>query len=129
MNIYEYYQLFIYNNKNTKNNIDMKENKLILGFGSVKELMDSVLGLKISIVHFVLAACTALTSLITQYIWDEASAVYFVLILILVDASTGVWKSIVNRSFGSSKLPRTSVISRISVLMLSISWRAAKHSR
>lgn len=128
MNIYEYYQLFIYNNKNTKNNIDMKENKLILGFGSVKELMDSVLGLKNSLVNFVLAACTALTSFITQYIWDDASAVYFMLFLILIDASTGVWKSIVNRSFSSSKLPRIFVISIIYVLMLSISWHAAKHS-
>lgn len=118
----------MYNNKNTKNNIDMKENKLILGFGSVKELIDSALGLKNSMINFILAGCTAVTSFITQYIWDDASAVYFMLFLILIDAGTGVWKSVINRSFSSSKLPRVFVISIIYVLMLAISWNAAKHS-
>jgi phage-related holin len=106
----------------------MKENKLILGFESTSELFSSILGLKNSFINFILAACTALTSFITQYIWDDASAVYFLLFLILIDAGTGVWKSIRHRSFSSSKLPRVLVISIIYVLMLAISWNAAKHS-
>lgn len=106
----------------------MKENKLILGFESTQELFSSILGLKNSFINFTLAACTAFTSFITQYIWDDASAVYFLLFLIVVDAGTGVWKSIKNRTFSSSKLPRVLVISIIYVLMLAISWNAAKHS-
>tara|TARA_Y100000389_G_scaffold203517_1_gene252147 strand:+ start:3333 stop:3812 length:480 start_codon:yes stop_codon:yes gene_type:complete len=106
----------------------MKENKLILGFESSQELLSSILGLKNSLVNFILALCTAATSFITQYIWDDASAVYFLLFLIVVDAGTGVWKSIINRTFSSSKLPRVLVISIIYVLMLAISWNAAKHS-
>ena len=37
-------------------------------------------------------------------------------------------QSIRHRSFSSSKLPRVLVISIIYVLMLAISWNAAKHS-
>jgi len=106
----------------------MKENKLILGFESTKELFSSILGLKNSFINFLLAMITASTSFITQYIWDDASAVYFMLFLIIVDASTGIWKSIKYRTFSSSKLPRVLVISIIYVLMLAISWNAAKHS-
>tara|TARA_B100000963_G_scaffold358673_1_gene383876 strand:+ start:1826 stop:2305 length:480 start_codon:yes stop_codon:yes gene_type:complete len=106
----------------------MKENKLILGFESSQELLSSILGLKNSLVNLTLAACTAVTSFITQYIWDDASAVYFLLFLIMIDTGTGVWKSIRSRTFSSSKLPRVLVISIIYVLMLAISWNAAKHS-
>jgi phage-related holin len=106
----------------------MKENKLILGFENTKELFSSILGLKNSFINFLLAMITASTSFITQYIWDDASAVYFMLFLIIVDASTGIWKSIKYRTFSSSKLPRVLVISIIYVLMLAISWNAAKHS-
>jgi phage-related holin len=106
----------------------MKENKLILGFENAKELFSSILGLKNSFVNFILAMITASSSFITQYIWDDASAVYFMLFLIIIDASTGIWKSIKNRTFSSSKLPRVLVISIIYVLMLAISWNAAKHS-
>lgn len=106
----------------------MKENKLILGFQNLKELLDTVLGLKHGLLNFLLAIITASTSFITKYIWDDASAVYFMLFLIIVDASTGVWKSIRFRSFSSSKLPRVLVVSIIYVLMLGISWNAAKHS-
>jgi len=106
----------------------MKENKLILGFESTQELFSSILGLKNSFINFILAVCTAFTSFVTQYIWDDASAVYFLLFLIIVDAGTGVWKSVRNRTFSSSKLPRVLVISIIYVLMLAISWNAAKHS-
>lgn len=106
----------------------MKENKLILGFESTQELFSSILGLKNSFVNLILAVCTAFTSFVTKYIWDDASAVYFLLFLIIVDAGTGVWKSVKNRTFSSSKLPRVLVISIIYVLMLAISWNAAKHS-
>lgn len=106
----------------------MKENKLILGFENAKELFSSILGLKNYFVNFILAMITASSSFITQYIWDDASAVYFMLFLIIIDASTGIWKSIKNRTFSSSKLPRVLVISIIYVLMLAISWNAAKHS-
>ena len=106
----------------------MKENKLILGFENTKELFSSILGLKNSFINFLLAMITASSSFITQYIWDDATAVYFMLFLIVVDASTGIWKSIKYRTFSSSKLPRVLVISIIYVLMLAISWNAAKHS-
>ena len=106
----------------------MKENRLILGFDNLKELFDSILGLKNSFINFLLATITASTSFVTEYIWDDASAVYFMLFLIVTDACTGIWKSIKNRTFSSSKLPRVLVISIIYVLMLAISWNAAKHS-
>jgi phage-related holin len=106
----------------------IQENKLILGFDSFKDLFDSILGLKNPIINFFMATIAACSTFITDYIWDDAPAVYFLLFLITIDAFTGVWKSYVYKTFRSSKLPRILVVSTIYVLMLAISWHAAKHS-
>ncbi len=106
----------------------IQENKLILGFQDLKELMTSTLGLKSSFINCCTAGLAVSTSFITKYIWDDASAIYFMLFLIMADALTGVWKSIKYKTFRSSKLPRILVLSILYVLMISISWNAAKFS-
>jgi len=106
----------------------IQENKLILGFGDLKELMSSTFGFKSAFLNCCTAGIAMISSFITNYIWDDASAVYFMLFLIIADASTGIWKSIKYRTFRSSKLPRIFVLLVLYVLMLSISWNAAKYS-
>ena len=106
----------------------IQENKLILGFDSFGELLGSLFGLKNPLLNMALAFGATLTSFITQYIWDDASAVYFMVIIIVIDAFAGIWKSIKYKTFRSSKLPRIFVITTIYVVMLSISWNAAKFS-
>lgn len=106
----------------------IQENKLILGFGDFKELTTSALGLKSSFLNCCMGAIAAITTFITNYIWDDASAVYFMFFLILMDAITGVWKSIKFKTFRSSKIPRILVLSILYVVMLAISWNAANYS-
>lgn len=106
----------------------IKENKLILGFKSFSDFFDSILGLKAPIVNFFIGMFTAITSFVTKYIWEDAGAVYFLLTLILIDAATGVWKSVKYKTFRSSKLPRIIVIALIYVVMLATSWNAAHYS-
>ena len=106
----------------------IQENNLILGFKNLKELVTSTFGLKSSFINFCTSTMAIVTSFITNYVWDDASAVYFMLFLIITDAATGVWKSIKYKTFRSSKLPRILVLSILYVLMLSISWNASKFS-
>ena len=106
----------------------IQENKLILGYDSFKELIESALGLKHYFFNGFLAMGAALTTFITSYVWNDANAVYFMLSLIGLDALTGIWKAIVNKTFSSSRLPRIAVISIIYVIMLSTSWNASVYS-
>lgn len=106
----------------------IQENKLILGFDTFGELFGSLFGLKNPLLNMTLAFGATVTSFVTNYIWDDASAVYFMVALIGVDALTGVWKALKYKTFRSSKLPRILVISTIYVVMLAISWNAAKFS-
>jgi phage-related holin len=106
----------------------IQENKLILGFKSFGDLIDAILGLKNPLLNFIMAISTTMTTFITSYIWNDASAVYFMLSLIIIDALSGIWKSVKYKTFRSSRLPRICVISLIYVVMLAISWNAANYS-
>ena len=70
-----------------------------MGFDSFKDLMDSILGLKNPIINFFMAIIAGSSSFITSYIWDDASAVYFLLFLVGIDAFTGVWKAYKYKTF------------------------------
>jgi len=106
----------------------IQENNKILGFDNFKDFFECLMGLKNIIVNATLATITSVTSFITNYIWDDAGAVYFLVFVIALDAFTGIWKSIHYKKFRSSKIPRIFVITLIYVLMLSISWNAATYS-
>lgn len=106
----------------------IQENKLILGFSSLREFFECLVGIKSFVFNGTVALVTMFTSFITHYIWNDAQAVYFMLFLIGVDALTGIWKAYVYKTFSSSRLPRIFVISTIYVLMLAISWNAAIYS-
>jgi len=106
----------------------IQENDKILGFGSFSEFFQCLLGLKNIFINFLFAASATLTTFITDYIWDDAKAVYFLVFIIALDALTGIWKAVYYKTFRSAKLPRIFVIATIYVLMLSISWNSANFS-
>jgi phage-related holin len=106
----------------------IQENKLILGFSGLKDLASCLFGVKNLFFNFITITIATLTTFITEYIWDDAKAVYFMLFLIAIDAATGIWKAYTFKRFSSSRLPRIFVISIIYVLMLAISWNSAKYS-
>lgn len=106
----------------------IQENNKILGFDNFGEFFECVLGLKNVFINGLLAFIATMTTFITNYIWDDAKAVYFLVFIIILDAITGIWKSIYYKTFRSSKLPRIFVVSVIYVVMLSVSWHSANFS-
>lgn len=105
-----------------------KDNELMLGYSNVGDLFNSVFGLKLFIINIVGALAAATTTFITKYVWDDATAIYMMLALIIADALTGVLKAIRNKTFSSSRLPRILVIMVIYTSLLGLSWNVAKLS-
>lgn len=115
--------------KINQKNINMqKDNHLMLGYANWHELTDSLLGLKQTVFNFFIAFLAIMTTFINDYVWDNAAAIYFMLFLISVDAVTGISKSIKNKTFSSSRLPRILVIMLTYTTLLAISWNIAKFS-
>jgi hypothetical protein len=105
-----------------------KNNHLMLGFISWHELFDKIIGIKQSVFNFFIAMAAITTTFINNYVWDDAKAIYFMLFLISFDAATGIYKSIKNKTFSSSRLPRILVIMVIYTTLLAISWNISKFS-
>jgi phage-related holin len=104
------------------------QNTAMVGFESFNDLLQTIFGLKHKALTFYVASVAATSSFITNYIWDDSSAVYFLVFLLTIDFITGVWKSIKSNKFCSSRLPRAFVTLLVYCLMLSIGWNAAKYS-
>lgn len=105
-----------------------KNHNSYLGFDSFSEFITTVFGLKNSVVNLYFAIVAGLTSLITNYIWDDSSAVYFMAFLVAADFLSGIWKAKKNKVFSSTRFPRAFVSLLIYCLLLAVSWNAAKHS-
>jgi|GEM_PF-5647308 len=106
----------------------VEENKLMVGFNSIGDFLNSMLGLKHPTISFIFSLIAVITGFITKYIYDDANAVYFLLFMIIVDATTGIAKSIKLKTFSSSRLPRILVIMLVYCVLLAIGWNAAKFS-
>ena len=115
--------------KDTKKSIYLqKNNHLMLGFISWGELFDKIVGIKQSVFNFFVAMAAIITSFINNYVWDDAKAIYFMLFLISFDAATGIYKSLKNKTFSSSRLPRILVIMVVYTTLLAIAWNISKFS-
>lgn len=106
----------------------MVGNTLIFGFKSFKELFSTIFGFKTIGFNLSLSFFATTNAFIQDYIYDDAKAVYFLVFLILFDAVTGVWKAIKQRVFCSARLPRILILLVLYVMILGISWNAARFS-
>lgn len=108
--------------------IMQKDNDLMLGYADRHDLISSIFGLKLAALNFLASVIAVLTTFITDYIWDDAKAIYILLMLIAVDAITGIFKAVKNKIFSSAKLPRILVIMLVYTTMLGIAWNISKIS-
>ena len=106
----------------------MQPNTLIFGFKSIKEFFCSIFGIKTISLNVFFSVIATVNTFITKYIYDDAAAVFFLVFLIFFDAFTGICKAIKFKSFSSSKLPRILVLMIMYVILLGISWNAARFS-
>jgi len=104
-------------------------NTLIFGFQNVTDLFLTAFGvIKKPIIAISALSLATINTFITHYIYDTASAVYFMLMLVIFDACTGMYKAYKNKVFSSSKLPRIFVLLVLYVFLLGISWNTARMS-
>ena len=112
----------------TQKPIMQKENDLMLGYANLQDLATSLFGLKMTVINFIGAVIAVATTFITDYIWNDAKAVYMLLFLVGIDAITGIAKAIKAKTFSSAKLPRVLVIMIAYTTLLGIAWNLSKIS-
>lgn len=99
-----------------------------LGFDGLNDFFTSTFGLKAAVISITSATFAAVTSIITQYVWDDARAIYVLCGLIIFDAMTGVVRSIQEKTFAATKLPRFLVNLVLYNGMLALGWNLSKIS-
>jgi len=99
-----------------------------LGFTSFVDFFESMFRLKHWSINATFAFAGLMTSFITGYVWDTASAVWTLWALMLADWITGIWKSMKNKNFNSYKLFRMPLYFLATSFLLSISWWMGKGS-
>lgn len=97
-----------------------------LGFSSVKDFSYSFVGAKSWSLNTILAIGGSITTFITNYVWDDATAVYVLWILMAADWITGISKSIKNKRFVSYKLWRMPIYYVATTVVLGLAWWISK---
>ncbi len=103
-------------------------NKQILGYMNFEDLASSLFGLKASVVTVIGAFFATITTVITEYVWDDARAIYVLFAFIIFDAISGILRSVRDGTFTLSRLPRIVVIFVLYTGMLAVSWNLAQVS-
>lgn len=99
---------------------------MILGYNNFSDLIYTTLGLKTFTLNVVVAFLASLSTFITDYVYDDARAIYVMLALLIFDFATGIWYAIKSNTFTSTRLPRILVNAVVYTLLLGISWNIAE---
>lgn len=97
-----------------------------IGFSSPLDFFYSLVGAKSWVVNAGAAFIAGLTSFITNYIWDDPTAVYTLWSLMFADWMSGITKAVVNKRFVSFKIWRMPLYFVATSYILHISWYMAK---
>jgi hypothetical protein len=104
----------------------MKNNTTILGFTSLNDLLVTTFQFKVG--NITTALLFSLSGFITEYVYDDVKAVYWMLFMAGLDFLTGIAKAFKQKNFSSARLPRMLIIILIYCLLLSMGWNMAKFS-
>lgn len=100
------------------------------GFSSVYDYFTTLFGYKKIAILWCIGCLTSLSGFIESYIWQTPSAIYTLVIAVIIDFITGVWgakkKGI---KISSRKLPRFLVTLFSYMTMLSLSFNMAHESQ
>jgi phage-related holin len=97
-----------------------------IGFTSPLDFLYSFIGAKTWFINLTVGFCAALTTFISNYIWDDPAAVFTLWSLMIADWVTGITKSVVNKRFVSFKIWRMPLYFVATSYLLHISWGMAK---
>lgn len=104
----------------------VKDNNLMCGFASFKDLIHSAFGLDHIHMNMIISSLGGLAAFITSYIYDDPQAIYVLIGMIAFDSLTGILKALKHNTFSSAKLPRILVIMVLYTGLLSLGWNLAK---
>lgn len=104
----------------------MKDNNLMLGYCSLKEVCKSAFGLDHIHTNTIMASLGGIIAFITSYIYNDPQAIFVLMGMIAFDSVTGILKAFKFGTFSSAKLPRILVIMVIYISLLSLGWNLAK---
>lgn len=99
-----------------------------MGFNGINDFINSLFGIKHTDINVIVVFITTLTSIITNYMWNDAAAVYTLWILMAADWGTGIWKSMKIKKFESNKLFRMPLFFTSTSAVISFSWWISKTS-
>jgi hypothetical protein len=101
-------------------------NRTLFGFGSFHDFGSTIIGSKY--LEFVLLSATlgGVTSFIENFVYPNSRAVYTLIGLILMDAFTGIYRAVKEKTFSSERLPRILLVLLSYLGLLSLSFNLAK---
>jgi phage-related holin len=97
-----------------------------IGFSSPQDFLESLTGTKSWFVNAGFALAASITSFITNYIWDDPTAVWTLWSLMFADWITGIGKAVILKRFVSFKIWRMPLYFIATSYLLHISWYMAK---
>ncbi len=104
-------------------------NKTLFGFESMNDFLTTLFGNPNNkFIIGVFSIYGATTSFISNYIYDNAKAVYFLFFLLVVDLITAIYRSMKSKTFNSKRLGRVLIVMVSYAVTLSIAWNAGKYS-
>lgn len=106
-----------------------KDNFLMLGYENINDMISSAFGTKQLAVSIMGGLIAMSSTFITDYVWDDARAIYTLIAIILIDAFTGITRAVKQKTFSSARLPRILVIIIIYTGLLSIGWNLSHISQ
>ena len=103
------------------------EDKSFFGFTSLNDFAISLFGLKTPLFNFIFGVLFVITSFISDWVYDEPSAIYTLWVLMFVDWATGIVKAFHSKTFTSSRLFRMPLYFVATTFLIAISWHIAKY--
>ena len=97
-----------------------------IGFSTPLDFFNSLIGFKSWTINGSTAFIAGLTSFVTNYIWDDSTAVFTLWSLMAADWITGIAKSFINKRFVSFKIWRMPLYFIATSYLLHIAWYMAK---
>lgn len=98
------------------------------GFKSLLDFRNTLFSIQYPGVVLVSSIIGALSSFITTFVYDSYAAVYTLLGMLVVDAISGIYRSVKEKRFAVEKLPRVLLIMTSYMVLLSVGFNLAKSS-
>lgn len=97
-----------------------------IGFIDGNDFFSTLLGSASAKIVGIMATIGGIISACSGYVYSDKNAIYFLAVLLMLDALTGIANSFYHKTFASQRLPRVLGVAVSYFLLLSIATQAAK---